>query len=92
VGKEKEPILPLTASHRVGIVSMYSYSDIVNPGRLKFGPRTKVVQEKIHTIDLVMILHVQEWIIIKVAEEVDVRSTWMVKGQKRLVHGTYSTL
>ena len=25
-----------------------------------------------------MILHIQEWIIIKVAEEVDVRSRWMV--------------
>ena len=30
---KKKPILPLTALHRVGIVSMYSYSDTVNPVR-----------------------------------------------------------
>ena len=46
MGKEKEPSLPLTASHRVGIVSMYSYNDIVNPMKQMFGPVTKVVRER----------------------------------------------
>jgi hypothetical protein len=30
-----------------------------------------------------MILHIQEWVIIKVAEEVDVWSRWMVQRQER---------
>ena len=46
VGIEKKPILPLTAFHRVGIVSMYSYNDIVNPMKQMFGPVTKVVRER----------------------------------------------
>ena len=31
-----------------------------------------------------MILHIQEWIIIKVAEEVDVRSRWMIQDKESL--------
>lgn len=68
---KKKQILPLTALHRVGIVSMYSYSDTVNPIRQNVRDSAPRSLTKKRTVDLVMILHIQEWIIIEVAKESD---------------------
>lgn len=70
----KNVCVPLTCPHSVGIVASNSYIVMVNPIVATFKYGYCVMRGvTIHTIGLVVILHVEERVKIDVAMEVDVR-------------------
>lgn len=58
--------------HRVGIVASYSYNDTVNP-KHKYSTMTVGMKEDKLTVNLVLVLHDQERVIVEVTEEFDIR-------------------
>jgi len=73
-------MIPRTWVHSVGIVLSNSYIVMVNPAKRKTDEQNNILSSDVsaHTINLVVILEVKEWIVVDITMEVN-------SGSKRKV-------